>query len=169
MAEMQGNVPQGTNTLQNPDCVISTNHPSAKVSMTWPRPMSQGVGKRPPSWVGDGRITWRRRGGRGVKNRGPPTTEVSGRTYIGLDTQQTSAKRTTNTVRFLKIFVCHFTNLPWSFTHSWIKCLFPWNLTGSLHSSLCLCCFYVVDNVCACQCYLLRMKEASAWPLSQTM
>lgn len=48
MAEMQGNVPQGTNTLQNPDCVISTNHPSAKVSMTWPRPMSQGWGKDLP-------------------------------------------------------------------------------------------------------------------------
>lgn len=45
MAEMQENVPQGTNILQNPDCVISTNHPSAKVSMTWPRPMSQGVGE----------------------------------------------------------------------------------------------------------------------------
>lgn len=53
-----------------------------------------------------------------MKNRGPPTTVVSDRTYIGLDTQQTSAKRTTDTVRFLKIFVCHFTNLPWSFTHS---------------------------------------------------
>ena len=54
----------------------------------------------------------RTRGVRGLKNWGPSTTVVSDRTYIGLDTSQNSAKTRTDTVRFFKIFVCHFTNLP---------------------------------------------------------
>lgn len=50
------NMPQGANTLQNPDCVASTNNPLARVSATWPNPVAQdffrgnraGIG-----WKGD--------------------------------------------------------------------------------------------------------------------
>lgn len=42
VAEMEKNIPQGANTLPNPDCVTSTNNPLSREGMTWPIPMSQG-------------------------------------------------------------------------------------------------------------------------------